>query len=143
MICRNLLGEDLAQMNTRELVQLESQLEVALKNIRSTKVTSTSTYICELLYIISVIFSSQMITLTELISRFLLICWKSLIFFFLMFLRLNSCLTSLPIFRTGFASFSFSSFFPCFTVFEALIFYSKSGTLILYRKKCLMKPIKP
>ncbi|KAK7265883.1 hypothetical protein RJT34_33508 [Clitoria ternatea] len=34
---RNLLGEDLAQMNTTELVQLENQLEVALRNIRSTK----------------------------------------------------------------------------------------------------------
>ncbi|KAL1334248.1 MADS-box protein CMB1-like isoform X1 [Arachis ipaensis] len=34
---RNLLGEDLAQMNTTELDQLENQLEVALKNIRSTK----------------------------------------------------------------------------------------------------------
>ncbi|MED6132694.1 MADS-box protein ej2 [Stylosanthes scabra] len=34
---RNLMGEDLAQMNTTELDQLENQLEVALKNIRSTK----------------------------------------------------------------------------------------------------------
>ncbi|XP_027922084.1 MADS-box protein EJ2-like [Vigna unguiculata] len=34
---RNLLGEDLAQMNTTDLEQLENQLEVALKNIRSTK----------------------------------------------------------------------------------------------------------
>ncbi|MED6208986.1 hypothetical protein PIB30_050152 [Stylosanthes scabra] len=34
---RNLMGEDLAQMNTTELDQLENQLEVALRNIRSTK----------------------------------------------------------------------------------------------------------
>ncbi|OIV99966.1 hypothetical protein TanjilG_26304 [Lupinus angustifolius] len=34
---RNLLGEDLAQMNTSELEQLENQLEAALRNIRSTK----------------------------------------------------------------------------------------------------------
>ncbi|XP_054822494.1 agamous-like MADS-box protein MADS2 isoform X2 [Prosopis cineraria] len=34
---RNLLGEDLAQMNTKELEQLENQVEAALKNIRSTK----------------------------------------------------------------------------------------------------------
>ncbi|CAJ1944230.1 unnamed protein product [Sphenostylis stenocarpa] len=34
---RNLLGEDLAQMNTTDLEQLENQLEAALKNIRSTK----------------------------------------------------------------------------------------------------------
>ncbi|XP_027330387.1 MADS-box protein EJ2-like [Abrus precatorius] len=34
---RNLLGEDLAQMNTTELEQLENQLEAALRNIRSTK----------------------------------------------------------------------------------------------------------
>ncbi|KAL2338234.1 hypothetical protein Fmac_012680 [Flemingia macrophylla] len=34
---RNLLGEDLAQMNTSELEQLENQLESALRNIRSTK----------------------------------------------------------------------------------------------------------
>ncbi|KAE9609660.1 hypothetical protein Lal_00006577 [Lupinus albus] len=34
---RNLLGEDLAQMNTSELEQLENQLEAALTNIRSTK----------------------------------------------------------------------------------------------------------
>ncbi|RDX86623.1 MADS-box protein EJ2, partial [Mucuna pruriens] len=34
---RNLLGEDLAQMNTTELEQLENQLESALRNIRSTK----------------------------------------------------------------------------------------------------------
>ncbi|CAL0325754.1 unnamed protein product [Lupinus luteus] len=34
---RNLLGEDLAQMNTSELEQLENQLEAALMNIRSTK----------------------------------------------------------------------------------------------------------
>ncbi|KAI5416536.1 MADS-box protein EJ2 [Lathyrus oleraceus] len=34
---RNLLGEDIAQMNTSELQQIENQLEAALKNIRSTK----------------------------------------------------------------------------------------------------------
>ncbi|GAU36054.1 hypothetical protein TSUD_208240 [Trifolium subterraneum] len=34
---RNLLGEDIAQMNTTELEQLENQLEAALMNIRSTK----------------------------------------------------------------------------------------------------------
>ncbi|CAL0330581.1 unnamed protein product [Lupinus luteus] len=34
---RNLLGEDLAQMNTTDLAQLENQLESALRNIRSTK----------------------------------------------------------------------------------------------------------
>ncbi|KAG4932597.1 hypothetical protein JHK87_046599 [Glycine soja] len=39
---RNLLGEDLAQMNTNELEQLENQLEAALKNIRSTKLEETN-----------------------------------------------------------------------------------------------------
>lgn len=34
---RNLLGEDIAQMNTGELEQLENHLEAALKNIRSTE----------------------------------------------------------------------------------------------------------
>ncbi|KAI4335877.1 hypothetical protein L6164_014479 [Bauhinia variegata] len=34
---RNLLGEDLSEMNTKDLDQLENQLEVALRNIRSTK----------------------------------------------------------------------------------------------------------
>lgn len=34
---RNLLGEDLGQLNTKELEQLENQLEVSLKHIRSTK----------------------------------------------------------------------------------------------------------
>ncbi|KAF5730211.1 putative mads box protein [Tripterygium wilfordii] len=35
---RNLLGEDLAPLNTKELEQLENQLETSLKHIRSTKV---------------------------------------------------------------------------------------------------------
>ncbi|RHN63746.1 putative transcription factor MADS-MIKC family [Medicago truncatula] len=34
---RNLLGEDIAQMNTGELEQIENHLEAALKSIRSTK----------------------------------------------------------------------------------------------------------
>ncbi|KAL9683926.1 hypothetical protein QQ045_021354 [Rhodiola kirilowii] len=34
---RNLLGEDLAPLNTKELEQLEHQLEISLKQIRSTK----------------------------------------------------------------------------------------------------------
>ncbi|XP_038687574.1 uncharacterized protein LOC119986957 [Tripterygium wilfordii] len=34
---RNLLGEDLAPLNTKELEQLENQLETSLKHIRSTK----------------------------------------------------------------------------------------------------------
>uniref|UniRef100_A0A7N0UWZ8 Uncharacterized protein n=1 Tax=Kalanchoe fedtschenkoi TaxID=63787 RepID=A0A7N0UWZ8_KALFE len=34
---RNLLGEDLAQLNTKELEQIEHQLEISLKQIRSTK----------------------------------------------------------------------------------------------------------
>ncbi|XP_058761317.1 MADS-box protein EJ2-like [Vicia villosa] len=34
---RNLLGEDIAQMNTNELQQIENQLETALKSIRSKK----------------------------------------------------------------------------------------------------------
>ncbi|KAK9278491.1 hypothetical protein L1049_028057 [Liquidambar formosana] len=34
---RNLLGEDLGPLNTKELEQLEHQLEVSLKQIRSTK----------------------------------------------------------------------------------------------------------
>ncbi|KAJ7956500.1 MADS-box transcription factor [Quillaja saponaria] len=34
---RNLLGEDLAPLNTKELEQLEHQLETSLKQIRSTK----------------------------------------------------------------------------------------------------------
>uniref|UniRef100_A0A7N0TYF0 Uncharacterized protein n=1 Tax=Kalanchoe fedtschenkoi TaxID=63787 RepID=A0A7N0TYF0_KALFE len=36
-IQRNLLGEDLAPLNTKELEQLEHQLEISLKQIRSTK----------------------------------------------------------------------------------------------------------
>lgn len=39
LMCRNLLGEDIAQMNTNELQQIENQLETALKSIRSKKVT--------------------------------------------------------------------------------------------------------
>ncbi|WRX19195.1 Transcription factor [Theobroma cacao] len=35
---RNLLGEDLGPLNTKELEQLENQLETSLKQIRSTKV---------------------------------------------------------------------------------------------------------
>ncbi|KAK6276098.1 hypothetical protein POUND7_005807 [Theobroma cacao] len=34
---RNLLGEDLGPLNTKELEQLENQLETSLKQIRSTK----------------------------------------------------------------------------------------------------------
>ena len=38
MLCRNLLGEDLGPLNTKELEQLENQLETSLRHIRSTKV---------------------------------------------------------------------------------------------------------
>uniref|UniRef100_K9LWR7 AGL2-like protein 1 n=1 Tax=Iris fulva TaxID=92176 RepID=K9LWR7_9ASPA len=34
---RNLLGEDLGELNTKELEQLENQLEISLKHVRSTK----------------------------------------------------------------------------------------------------------
>nr|QQL01549.1 SEPALLATA 1 [Ceropegia sandersonii] len=37
---RNLLGEDLTNLNTKELEQLEHQLEASLKNVRSTKTQS-------------------------------------------------------------------------------------------------------
>lgn len=36
--CRNLLGEDLGPLNTKELEQLERQLDSSLKQVRSTKV---------------------------------------------------------------------------------------------------------
>lgn len=39
---RNLLGEDLGPLNTKELEQLERQLETSLKQVRSTKVTNFS-----------------------------------------------------------------------------------------------------
>nr|AFS60087.1 MADS box transcription factor SEP2 [Paphiopedilum concolor] len=38
---RNLLGEDLEQLTTKELQELEHQLEMSLRQIRSTKVKST------------------------------------------------------------------------------------------------------
>ena len=38
--CRNLLGEDLDDLNTKELDQLEEQIEMSLRHIRSTKVLS-------------------------------------------------------------------------------------------------------
>lgn len=37
---RNLLGEDLGPLNSKELEQLERQLESSLKQVRSTKVTN-------------------------------------------------------------------------------------------------------
>ena len=37
---RNLLGEDLGPLNTKELEQLERQLESSLKQVRSTKVAN-------------------------------------------------------------------------------------------------------
>lgn len=37
--CRNLLGEDLGPLSTKELEQLEHQLESTLKLIRSTRVS--------------------------------------------------------------------------------------------------------
>ncbi|XP_076935428.1 MADS-box protein EJ2-like [Bidens hawaiensis] len=45
---RNLLGEDLAQLNTKELEQLEHQLETSLRKIRSTKTQSMLNQLAEL-----------------------------------------------------------------------------------------------
>lgn len=39
--CRNLLGEDLGPLNSKELEQLERQLESSLKHVRSTKVINS------------------------------------------------------------------------------------------------------
>nr|QCQ83109.1 putative floral homeotic protein SEPALLATa 4 [Ambrosia artemisiifolia] len=45
---RNLLGEDLAPLNTKELDQLEQQLENSLRKIRSTKTQSMLNQLAEL-----------------------------------------------------------------------------------------------
>ncbi|KAF5818124.1 putative transcription factor MADS-MIKC family [Helianthus annuus] len=45
---RNLLGEDLAPLNTKELEQLEHQLETSLRKIRSTKTQSMLNQLAEL-----------------------------------------------------------------------------------------------
>ena len=37
--CRNLLGEDLGPLNSKELEQLERQLDGSLKQVRCIKVT--------------------------------------------------------------------------------------------------------
>jgi hypothetical protein len=41
---RNLLGEDLGPLSMKELEQLENQIEISLKNIRSTKVRCNEVY---------------------------------------------------------------------------------------------------
>nr|ADJ67241.1 MADS box transcription factor 11 [Oncidium hybrid cultivar] len=45
---RNLLGEDLGQLSTKELEQLEHQLETSLKQIRSTKSQLMLDQLCDL-----------------------------------------------------------------------------------------------
>ncbi|KAK1273077.1 hypothetical protein QJS04_geneDACA021460 [Acorus gramineus] len=45
---RNLLGEDLGPLNCKELEQLESQLEMSLKQVRSTKTQYMLDQLCEL-----------------------------------------------------------------------------------------------
>nr|APY18454.1 SEP4 [Cymbidium goeringii] len=45
---RNLLGEDLGQLTTKELEQLEHQLEMSLKQIRSTKSQLMLDQLCDL-----------------------------------------------------------------------------------------------
>ncbi|ONI08935.1 hypothetical protein PRUPE_5G208400 [Prunus persica] len=45
---RNLLGEDLAPLNTKELEQLEHQLEASLNQIRSTKTQFMLDQLCDL-----------------------------------------------------------------------------------------------
>nr|WQI83111.1 MADS-box transcription factor [Spirodela polyrhiza] len=45
---RNLLGEDIASLSTRELEQLEIQLETSLKHVRSTKTQLMLDQLCDL-----------------------------------------------------------------------------------------------
>nr|AIZ95432.1 MADS36 [Apostasia odorata] len=45
---RNLLGEDLGQLSTKELEQLENQVEMSLKQIRSTKTQLMLDQLCDL-----------------------------------------------------------------------------------------------
>ncbi|CAA7387896.1 unnamed protein product [Spirodela intermedia] len=45
---RNLLGEDLGSLNTRELEQLENQLDASLKHVRSTKTQLMLDQLCDL-----------------------------------------------------------------------------------------------
>ncbi|KAK9684454.1 hypothetical protein RND81_10G211300 [Saponaria officinalis] len=45
---RNLLGEDLAPLNIKELEQLEQQLETSLEQIRSTKTSQMLDQLCDL-----------------------------------------------------------------------------------------------
>ncbi|XVE54667.1 hypothetical protein DITRI_Ditri03aG0100600 [Diplodiscus trichospermus] len=45
---RNLLGEDLGPLNSKELEQLEHQLETSLKQIRSTKTQAVLDQLCDL-----------------------------------------------------------------------------------------------
>nr|AEX92975.1 MADS box protein 2 [Agave tequilana] len=45
---RNLLGEDLGQLSSNELEQLESQLEMSLKQIRSSKTQNMLGQLCDL-----------------------------------------------------------------------------------------------
>ncbi|CAA6667349.1 unnamed protein product [Spirodela intermedia] len=45
---RNLLGEDIGSLNTRELEQLEIQLEMSLKHVRSTKTQLMLDQLCDL-----------------------------------------------------------------------------------------------
>jgi hypothetical protein len=49
-IFRNLLGEDLGPLNVKELEQLENQIEISLKHIRSSKVANEN---CILAFMIS------------------------------------------------------------------------------------------
>ena len=50
LICRNLLGEDLGPLNVKELEQLENQIEISLKHIRSSKVANEN---CILAFMLS------------------------------------------------------------------------------------------
>lgn len=56
---RNLLGEDLGPLNTKELEQLEHRLENSLKQIRSTKVMTTTQKIDAQMYNLLTIYTRK------------------------------------------------------------------------------------
>lgn len=51
LVCRNLLGEDLGPLSTKELEQLENQIEISLKHIRSSKVAKQDIFIHSFIYL--------------------------------------------------------------------------------------------
>lgn len=57
MCPRNLLGEDLGPLNSKDLEQLERQLDSSLKQVRSTKVINNVfmfNYLSQLLYFFNI-----------------------------------------------------------------------------------------